>query len=216
MYSFVIRSNEEIKIPFQVYISEAWRLIYHTLTQKRWLDCAGDDQEEQDRKQNKTTWISHLLMVSGYGLMLVLIVFFLQWFQTDEIYPVYHPQRWLGYYATAVILWGAGRAIWGRIKKEVQLHRFSHPSDWFFPALLFTVALTGLLVHTFRYLGWALPTYYTYAIHLAFTAPMLILEVPFGKWSHLYYRPLAIYLQTVKAKAIEQSAIPAGEYTAAD
>jgi heterodisulfide reductase subunit C/quinone-modifying oxidoreductase subunit QmoC len=76
MYSFVIRSNEEIKIPFQVYISEAWRLIYHTLTQKRWLDCAGDDQEEQDRKQNKTTWISHLLMVSGYGLMLVLIVFF--------------------------------------------------------------------------------------------------------------------------------------------
>jgi hypothetical protein len=32
---------------------------------------------------------------------------------------------------------------------------------------------------------------------------MLILEVPFGKWAHLYYRPLAIYFQTVKMKARE-------------
>jgi hypothetical protein len=27
--------------------------------------------------------------------------------------------------------------------------------------------------------------------------------VPFGKWAHLYYRPLAIYFQTVKEKAMK-------------
>jgi hypothetical protein len=38
-------------------------------------------------------------------------------------------------------------------------------------------------------------------VHLGLAAPMLILEVPFGKWSHLYYRPLAIYFDKVKEGA---------------
>jgi hypothetical protein len=33
--------------------------------------------------------------------------------------------------------------------------------------------------------------------------PMLFVEVPFGKWSHLLYRPLAIYVAEVKIKAKE-------------
>jgi quinone-modifying oxidoreductase subunit QmoC len=33
---------------------------------------------------------------------------------------------------------------------------------------------------------------------------MLVLEVPFGKWSHLAYRPFAIYFQTLKEKAKEE------------
>jgi hypothetical protein len=148
--------------------------------------------------------------------MLVLIIFFLPWFQTDNIYPFWHPQRWLGYYATIVLLLGAGWALWGRIKKEVEMHRFSHPSDWIFPILLLVVTLTGILQHAFRYWDMPLATYYTYVVHLAFTAPMLILEVPFGKWAHLYYRPLAIYFQAVKEKAKEQETAVAGAFAPAD
>jgi quinone-modifying oxidoreductase subunit QmoC len=82
--------------------------------------------------------------------------------------------------------------------------------------LLLVVALTGILQHIFRYLGMPLPTYYTYVIHLAFTAPMLILEVPFGKWAHAYFRPLAVYFQAVKEKAAQQSTALAGTSAAAD
>ena len=112
--------------------------------------------------------------------------------------------------------WGAGYALWGRIKKGIQAHRFSHASDWIFPALLFAVALSGIMIHTFRYLGMPLATYYTYIVHLAITAPMLILEVPFGKWSHLYYRPLAIYFQKVKERASGQRDLAAAGLAAAD
>jgi hypothetical protein len=95
------------------------------------------------------------------------------------------------------------------------MHKFSHASDWIFPFLILTVTLTGIFQHTFRYLGYPLATYYTYVVHLALAAPMLILEVPFGKWSHLYYRPLAIYFQKVKEKAAQQaltpSPVPAGD-----
>jgi len=204
------------QIPLKLYVTEAWQLVLHAATQKRWATCAEDEKDVIERKRKRTSWIIHLFLVSGYGLMLVLIIFFLPWFQTDEIYPLYHPQRWLGYYATIVLLIGAGRALWGRIKKEVEMHRFSHPSDWIFPILLLVVTLTGIFQHAFRYLGMPLATYYTYVVHLAFTAPMLILEVPFGKWAHLYYRPLAVYFQAVKARAKLQQTTTAGAFVPAD
>jgi quinone-modifying oxidoreductase subunit QmoC len=87
------------------------------------------------------------------------------------------------------------------MRKERQLHRFSHLSDWIFPILLFAGAFTGGLTHTLRYLGFPMATYVTYVIHLAILVPMLTLEVPFGKWSHLAYRPLAVYFDAVKMKA---------------
>jgi hypothetical protein len=135
--------------------------------------------------------------------MFAIIVLFLPWFQTDNIYPFYHPQRWLGYYATIVLLYGASQALWGRMKKISQIHRFSHLSDWIFPVLLILTTVTGILVHIFRYVGLPLATYYTYVVHLAILTPMLVLEVPFGKWAHLAYRPFAIYFQAVKEKAAQ-------------
>ncbi len=192
MHNFVLRRGTTTAIPKSLYITQAWSLVYHFVTQARFSKC-------EDRRR----WIDHLILVSGYILMLVMIVLFLPWFQTDNLYPLYNPQRWLGYYATIALIYGAGVIIWGRLKKDHQLHRFSHVSDWMFPILLLVGATTGILVHIFRYMGLPLATYLTYVIHLAFMVPMLVLEVPFGKWSHLAYRPFAIYFQTVKEKTAQ-------------
>ncbi len=207
MHNSIILRGISVKVPLGVYLSEAWYFILHLFTQKRWSECAKDEKTQQEKLHKQTPWITHLLLASGYGLMLVLIMLFLPWFQTDSIYPITNPQRWLGYYATAVLLYGAGSVLYGRIKQDRPLHQFSHASDWIFPVLLLIVALTGILQHTFRYLGLPLATYYTYVIHLAAAFPMLVLEVPFGKWAHLYYRPLAVYFQAVKVKAEELAKI---------
>jgi heterodisulfide reductase subunit C/energy-converting hydrogenase Eha subunit A len=217
MWNFVIRRGTDYKVPLSVYITEAWHFILHLFTQKRWGTCSEDLEIQQEKNQERMPWYNHLLLVSGYGLMLLLIMVFLPWFQTDEIYPITNPQRWLGYYATVVLVYGAGAALYGRIRKNRPIHKFSHASDWIFPILLLTVSITGILQHTFRYMGLPLATYYTYVIHLAAAFPMLVLEVPFGKWAHLYYRPLAIYFHQVKTKALEikqqklqEAAAPAG------
>lgn len=193
MWKFTIGDTGNANIPLDVYAREAWRLPYQFFTQERFAQC-----------EEKRNWRSHFLLVTGYVIMLVLVVFLLPWFQTDNIYPIWHPQRWLGYYATIVLLYGGSRIIWGRLQKARQMHRFSHPSDWIFPILLLVTTITGILVHLFRYLGWPLPTYYIYVVHLAVLVPMLVLEVPFGKWSHLAYRPLAIYFEAVREKAVAQ------------
>jgi hypothetical protein len=48
-----------------------------------------------------------------------------------------------------------------------------------------------------------MPTYVLYVVHLAIAVPMLAVEVPFGKWAHLLYRPLAIYIAAIKRNALE-------------
>ena len=193
-------------IPLSVYISEFKTFLTHILTQKRWLDCGED----------RSRWIKHLFLVTGYGTMLVLIVGLLWWFQTDNIYPIWHPQRWLGYYATIVLLYTSGEALIGRIKKKGEALKFSHHSDWLFPGFLFVGTLTGILLHTFRYAGWSWATYIMYTIHAMVLIAMLDTEVGIGKWMHVFYRPLAVYFQAVKVRAEEKSQELAGALAAAD
>lgn len=212
MYGMIVRSDPKLEVPLILHFKEAWTLVYNAATQVRWSGC----DEEHIGFWQKTRWRNHWILVSGYVTMFVLIVVFLKWFQTDAIYPLWHPQRWIGYYATIALLFGATDAIVGRIKKEHEMHRYSHPSDWMFPVLLLLTTLSGILIHTFRYLGLPLATYYTYVAHLAILFPMLVLEVPFGKWSHLAYRPFAIYFETLKEKARVQQEAVAGALAPAD
>ena len=206
------KTLKEMKISLSVYVSEFKTFILHFLTQKRWKDC--DDKA-------RTDWLKHILFMSGYGVMLLLIVPLLWWFQTDNIYPIYHPQRWLGYYATIVLTVFAIDFLRSRTRKQGERFRFSHPSDWMFPVFILIGALTGILIHIFRYLGaesavWAWPTYIIYVIHVLAMAAMLDTEVGIGKWMHMMYRPLAMYLEAVKAKAKEQSEETAGAFAPAD
>jgi ferredoxin/energy-converting hydrogenase Eha subunit A len=191
MYRFTFHDKED-QPPLMIFITEAWQLVLHIVTQKRFSECDG-----------KKRWINHLILVFGYGTMFVLIVVFLTWFQTDEVFPIYHPQRLIGYIAAIAIIYGAGDALIGRIKKDHQMHHYSHLSDWLFPILLILLAISGLMVSWFRIYNLPLATYYTYVGHLVVMMMLYICIGPMGKWAHLLYRPFAVYFQAVKESAVE-------------
>jgi ferredoxin len=207
MYLKVVRNRKDLKIPFRLYISELGNLLFHFGSQWKFSECEVDKESffEKVRRGKYTYWIVHFLLMTSYVTLFTMIVGFLSWFQTDMIHPWWYPQRLLGYYATFGLLFGTVYFIVLRIKKQNEKSKRSHYTDWTFLVLLFLTTLTGILVHIFRVNGLPLATYYTYVIHLMILFPMLMIEVPFSKWSHLAYRPFAIYFSNLIKSAEEKA-----------
>ena len=194
------------KIPLEIYLIQAKELIIHFITQRSFGECT-----------DKTQWIVHLIIMTAYSTILMLVMVFLaggihiiglSWdqvmFQRDVIYPFFHPIRLLGYYATFGILYGTTYALIGRIRKVKAPYKNSHSTDWIFLILLQLTTLTGIFVHFGRLLDWPMTTYVLYVVHLMIGVPMLILEVPFAKWAHLAFRPVVLYLTKVKDQYLKE------------
>lgn len=191
-------SNRRIRgIPLAIYIQEAKEFIVQFFTQKKFKACGTPSQQIQ--------WINHLLIMTGYSVVFLLVVLGLRWFQRDEIYALWHPVRILGYYATFAILYGTSVAIWGRLQKSKTVHAHSHSSDWVFLIMLWLTAFSGILIHCARLLELPMVTYLLYVVHMMIAVPMLVVEVPFAKWTHQLYRPLVLYLMKVKARTLEKT-----------
>ena len=198
-FSFVMGDMKN-KIPLVIYLKQAKEFFIHTITQKKFGECT-----------DKMQWIVHLMIMTGYGSVFMLVVIFLaggihviglSWdkimFQRDVIYPFFHPMRLIGYYATFALLYGTTYALIGRIRKSKPPYKNSHATDWMFLILLQLTTLTGIFVHFARLLDWPMTTYVIYVIHLMVAVPMLVLEVPFAKWAHLMFRPIVLFSLSVK------------------
>ncbi len=198
MYWFAV-GRSGLKVPAACYVTELPALFYQSATQVGLRRCP----------HNERRWKSHLALASGSMLMFVLVFLFLGWFQRDEILPLYHPQRWLGYAATVGILFGAGDALVARIRKREPKYASSGLDDWVLPVLLLLTALTGILIHVLRYIGLPLWSADLYAAHMVVVVPLLLVEMPFGKWAHTFYQPLAAYFEALKREALKRRALAA-------
>jgi nitrate reductase gamma subunit len=144
-------------------------------------------------------WVDHLLIFSGYAVSFVLFVMLLRYTLTNQLYSITNPLLLAGYFSAFVLMYATTISLLRRLTKADTYSKSSrHSTDWMFITLLFLTALTGLLVNVFKYLSMPLPTYYVFTIHLAIVVPLLVLEVPFAKWSHLAYRPFAAYFAALK------------------
>ncbi len=187
------------KIPLRVYTSQLKEFIVHALTQKRFGEC-----------RDRMPWFVHLMIMTGYATVFLLVVVFLNGLSLEGLrfqrgwpeYPIFHPIRLLGYYATFAIMYGTTYAIIGRLRRSRPAYRNSHSTDWMFLILLQLTAMTGIFINFARLLNWPATTYGLYIIHMMVAVPMLVLEVPFAKWAHLAYRPLVLYLMKVKEAAL--------------
>jgi len=185
-------------IPWSTYLHEAWIYFYESVAQPLMRKCP-----EHGR------WLGHWSLAAGTVIMLAVKVFGLRWFQTDNIYPFYHPQRWLGYLAAGCILYGVAGILACRLRAHKEICKETHFHDLVFPILIVLTVLSGLTAHILRYAGFGLGCHYAYALHVIIATPMLVIEMSFGKWSHMVYRPLALYFLAVKDRAAKR--IPAGE-----
>ncbi len=181
-------------IGWTTYVRQAWVYAYQMVAQPLMRKCP-----EHGR------WLQHGFLALGTVIMLAIKVFGLRWFQTDNIYPIYNPQRWLGYLAAGFIIYGIWGILYGRWRAQKEIYKETHFHDLVFPVLILATAISGLAAHSLRYLGFGLACHYVYALHVIIATPMLVIEMSFGKWSHMVYRPLALYFTAVKELATQQA-----------
>ena len=198
IWRLTMTGDDRPHIPVTTYLVEAWVYVYEMFVQSRMRKCP------EHRR-----WFGHEVLATGTIVMLVIKIFGLRWFQTDNIYPLYNPQRWVGYLAGAAMIYGIAEIFYGRWRANQEIYKETHFHDLVFPALIVSTALTGFAAHILRYLGFALACHYAYALHVVVATPMLVIEMSFGKWSHMVYRPLALYFIAVRERASQQA--PAGE-----
>ena len=107
--------------------------------------------------------------------------------------PIWYPVRLIGTVAGAALVYGTTVLIVRRLRKSDRSSVHSTTSDWTFLGMLWVAGITGFVLELALYLpsapAWGYPMF---LIHVA-VAMALVLLVPFGKFAHVMYRPLALF-----------------------
>ena len=170
-----------------------YETFYHGFTQANFTGC-----EETDRWR----WLSHLLVMSGYTLTLLISNLHLLE-PLSKQYAPFGAVSLLVWYAGLSIIIGGGSMSLRRAFKSAESSKFSHPSDWLFVIMLFLIGASLLATH-YANVAWgpADPLLARlYRVNIAIETVWILLVVPFTKWIHIFFRPLAVYFQHVRREA---------------
>jgi ferredoxin len=194
MWNLTMVKGTSFHVPWWLYLVEVYQLPWHFFTQKRYAEC------ESSRKQRIfMPWIIHLGLMLGYVTMLVLVMVFIEKLQSGP--SINWSVHIFGYLASIGLIIGTIYFIRNRLIKNYIQYKKSHSTDWVFVTLLFLIVITGISQHIFHRTGLPELANITYVIHLMCVVPWL-LRMPFSKWAHLVYRPLAMYFAAIRRDAL--------------
>jgi len=204
MWYLVMIKGTTFSVPWWLYLKELYQLPWHFFTQKRYSEC-----EKKHKHPFFMPWFIHLGLMLGYVTMLVIVMVFIEELQAGP--EIHWPVHIFGYLATIGLLSGTIYFIRKRLKKNYVQYKKSHGTDWVFVTLLFIIVLTGIFQHVFHRTGLFELANITYVFHLMVVVPWL-LRMPFTKWAHLIYRPMAMYLAAIRRDAIIRQKVVTDPY----
>jgi ferredoxin len=199
MWYFTMIKGTKVPVPWWLYVKELYLLPWHFFTQKRYSEC-----ESKRNPKIFMPWIIHLGLMLGYVIMLILVMVFIERLQSGP--AIQWQVHIFGYLATIGLVTGTIYIIRNRLNKTYEQYKKSHSTDWVFIVLLFFIVLTGIAQHIFHRTGLYELANITYIVHLMCVVPWL-LRMPFSKWAHLVYRPLAMYFAAIRRDAITRREI---------
>jgi len=168
-----------------------------SIGQRRYrTDC--NEAQKDDESLYRRRWLAHALTVWGFlGLLTATILDYLLALigvkKTGTPVPIWYPVRLLGTIAGIAMVYGVSILILNRLRKSNRAVKESKPSDWMFLVMLWVVGATGFLLELSLYLPHA-PSwgYWVFLFHVS-VAMELMLLLPFIKFAHAIYRPVALF-----------------------
>lgn len=188
-------SDERRAGPLTRIISAVKNVIAELAGQKRYRDC----EEEAKKPWYRGRWFVHMSIMWGFiGLGVATGLDYLLMIVADKAPgqpdPLWWPTRLLGTVAGLLMMYGASLALVERYRRPDKYASHSLLSDWLFLWLLWIAGLTGFVLEVALYLptmsAWG---YIVFLVHVVVAMEVIVL-LPFTKFAHSVYRPLALLI----------------------
>ncbi len=178
-----------------------------SLGQRRYRDDCKDDKPVEPLYRRR--WLIHALTIWGFlglltatgldwGLALIGVK------KTGTPIPIWYPSRLIGTIAGISLIYGVSMFMINRVRKINQASRYSTASDWLLLVLLWITGATGFFIEVALYLpdapAWG---YWVFLFHVA-VAMELLLFLPFTKFAHAMYRPMALFFYALASDKTKQ------------
>ena len=180
-----------------------------SLGQRRYREDCKDDNPIEPLYRRR--WLIHALTIWGFlGLLTATI---LDWGlaligvkATGTPVPLWYPSRLIGTVAGIALMYGVSMFIVNRVRHVNRAAQFTTASDWLLLVLLWITGATGFFIEVALYLpnapAWG---YWVFLLHVS-VAMELMLLLPFTKFAHVMYRPVALFFYALAANKSKQTA----------
>ncbi len=140
-------------------------------------------------------WFVHFSIMAGFFGLLAATTLDYAFKDPDVHVPIWAPIRLLGTLAGILFVYGTTTAIVRRFKQTDPSTERSSFADWVFLLLLWATGVSGFVIEIAIYLDIAGGTilYGFFLLHIVLALELLLL-LPFSKFAHSIYRPLALLI----------------------
>ncbi len=178
-------------------LRDAWHATKDTagelLTQRRFSKCRSEPEDSQPWYMSRR--VVHLCIMWGFMGLFGATTLDLLFKEPGSHVPLYYPARALGTVSGLAVLYGTTMALWLRMQgKGGPSFERSVFSDWLLLWMLWVSTATGFVVEVAVYLPQGtISGYVVFLIHMIAAFELLLL-LPFTKFSHAIYRPVALWI----------------------
>lgn len=179
----------------------AWQAgVVEALAQKRYREDCRDDERAPEPLWRRR-WLVHALTMWGFlGLLGATMIDYLLSLlgvkETGAHVALWYPPRLLGTVAGILLVYGVTVLILNRLRHVNQTAKHSTQSDWLFLGLLWLTGVSGFLLELALYTPPAAWGYWVLLFHVAVAMDLLLL-LPFIKFAHVLYRPVALFFHAL-------------------
>jgi ferredoxin len=178
-----------------------------SLGQRRYREDCKDDRPVEPWFRRR--WFIHALTIWGFlGLLAATLI---DWAlaltgikETGTPIPLWYPSRLLGTIAGLSLIYGVSMFMLNRSTRYNRAATKSQASDWLLLILLLLTGITGFVIEVALYLpsapAWG---YWVFLFHVA-VAMELMLLLPFTKFAHAMYRPVALFFYSLAGNKVAE------------
>jgi ferredoxin len=187
----------------------AWSAVgIESIGQRRYREDCKDDMPVEPWYRRR--WFIHAMTIWGflglfaatmldYGLSIIGVK------ETGTPIPIWYPSRLIGTVAGVMLIYGVTMFMINRATRYNRAATKSQASDWLLLVLLLITGITGFLIEVALYTpsapAWG---YWVFLFHVA-VAMELMLLLPFTKFAHAIYRPVALFFYALAGESRRQT-----------